>query len=418
MLTSAQNAQNVPLAERLRPSRLAKLVGQQKVIDAVLPYLSNGRMPHLLFWGPPGVGKTSMALAIAQELNYRIVVLNAVDVGAKELRELDKTSLDELRFFQRQTLVFIDEIHRLNRSQQDVMLNALEKGVYLLIGATTENPAIALNRAILSRVRTLELSPLNESQIKEILQTALIESGLSLESLLTVEALDWILRFANGDARRALNVLEACMALRGLHGQPLAADFVEEQFKESFLPHDKTGELHYDLISALIKSIRGSDVDASLYYLARLIKGSEDPLFIVRRLMILASEDIGNADPQALILSVATKQTVESIGMPEARIALSQLVCYLAAAPKSNRCYVAINKALELVEQTGSAAVPGILRSQPKSKDYKYPHDYPKAFVEQKYLPAVLMDLKVRFYEPTQRGFEKTIRHYFEWLKS
>jgi len=351
------------------------------------------------------------------------------------LRELGEEGRRRRIEHRRRTLLFIDEIHRLNKSQQDVLLPFVEKGDFLLVGATTENPSYEINSALLSRCRILVFERLSEDDLKLLIDRAASACQVSVSELLSPEAVQSVLQFSDGDARRLLNLMETlCSLKKSSEGGtaetteltwPLSAESLEEILSSTTaVRYDKGADEHYDTISAFIKSVRGSDPDAAVYYLARMIKGGEDPVFIARRLVILASEDIGNADPRALTVAVSGLQAVELVGWPEAAITLAQVTTYLASAPKSNRSYVALQKAQELVERTGTVPIPLSLRSAKTSamktlgygKGYRYSHDSEKGYIRQRFLPEELGDVKL--YEPSDHGFEKTIRQYLEWLRS
>jgi putative ATPase len=421
----------LPLAEKLRPKTLKEFIGQQKIIglgSSLNEFIKSKRLPSLILWGPPGTGKTSLACLLAAEIDGDFQSVNATDVGTKILREMGEAARQRKLFDSQPTLVFIDEIHRLNKSQQDVLLPFVEKGDFILIGATTENPSYEINRALLSRSQVLTFSKLNEKELSELLEKALRQLSWQSQDL-DADLKRNLIQLADGDGRKLINNIESlCIAAEQAHtNRPLNIDSVQEWLPEKVFYYDKNGDLHYDIISAFIKSIRGSDPDAALYYFARMLKGGEDPLFIARRLIILASEDVGNADPKALPLAVAGLQAVESIGLPEAAINLSQVITYLATAPKSNRSYNALNKAKAFAEQSGNIAVPKILRSstQPSpshlqkdssqiQKRYIYPHDYDKSYVTQNYWPEEIEPQK--FYEPKKIGYEKHISEFLDWL--
>lgn len=422
-----------PLAERLRPRRLEDILGQPKILGEKAPWrrlVESGQVPSLILWGPPGTGKTTFALLLAQKVDAEFVTVNAIETGAKTLRELGEQGRRRRIEFRRRTLLFVDEIHRLNKGQQDVLLPFVEKGDLLLIGATTENPSYEINAALLSRCRILVFERLSEDDLKSLMVRGAEACEQKLDELLSPEAIKVVIQFSDGDARRLLNLLETLCSLKQSATEttvqwPLSAESLEELMSSSTaVRYDKSADEHYDTISAFIKSVRGSDADAAVYYLARMIKGGEDPVFIARRLVILASEDIGNADPRALTVAVAGLQAVELVGWPEAAITLAQVTTYLASAPKSNRSYMALRKAQELVDQTGTVPIPLSLRSAKTAamkklgygKGYRYSHDGEKGYLPQRFLPEELGD--VRLYEPSDRGFEKTIRQYLEWLKS
>ncbi len=420
-----------PLAERLRPKTLDDMLGQQKILGAQAPWrklVESGQVPSLILWGPPGSGKTTFALLLAQKVDAEFITVNAVETGAKALRELGEEGKRRRLEFRRKTLLFVDEIHRLNKSQQDVLLPSVEKGDLILVGATTENPSYEINSALLSRTRVLTFERLGETELASLAARATQTIGADLANLLGPEALERLIEFADGDGRRLLNMMEVLVNLKladdASVAWPLNPEALARVIDVPSLRYDKTADEHYDTISAFIKSVRGSDPDAAVYYLARMIKGGENPVFIARRLVILASEDIGNADPRAITLAISGLQAVELIGWPEAAISLAQVTTYLASAPKSNRSYMALNAAKELVEKTGTVPIPLSLRSSKTGlnkqmgygKDYLYSHDSEKGFIKQRFLPEELGEISL--YEPSDHGFEKNIRQYLVWLKS
>ena len=432
LFSAAQNEspENQPLPERLRPKTLDEMLGQQKILGASAPWrklVESGQIPSLILWGPPGCGKTTFALLLAQKVQAEFITVNAVETGAKALRELGEEGRRRRLEFRRKTLLFVDEIHRLNKGQQDVLLPSVEKGDLILVGATTENPSYEINSALLSRCRILVFERLGEDELKQLAQRAAALRDETIEQIVDPEALERLLEFADGDGRRLLNMMEVLLNLRATNASdlvwPLDPDALSQSIDVPSLRYDKTADEHYDTISAFIKSVRGSDPDAALYYLARMIKGGEDPVFIARRLVILASEDIGNADPRAITLAVSGLQAVELVGWPEAAISLAQVTTYLASAPKSNRSYLALHAAQALVEKTGTVPIPLALRSAKTTamknlgygKGYKYSHNSEKGYVPQRFLPEELGD--VSLYEPTDHGFEKNIRQYLEWLR-
>ena len=428
--TEIQSSASLPLSESLRPKSLAEFVGQGKTIGEKLPLIKNLReknfLPNLLLWGPPGTGKTTFARLLGGELKAQFVSCNAIDTGAKDLREMGVRAHDRRLISQEKTLLFIDEIHRLNKSQQDVLLPFTEKGDLILVGATTENPSYEMNSALLSRMRVLIFEPHSTGDLRLILNRAFQAREVEPSRALTPEAIDTLISHSSGDARRLLNSVEVVLQnfLVSEFSSPMDPEALVQLLGDSRLRYDKNGDEHYDIISAFIKSVRGSDPDAAVYYLARMLESGEDPLFIARRLVILASEDIGNADPRALSLAVSGLQAVELIGLPEARISLSQVTTYLASAPKSNRAYLAINEAQECVRRTGALPVPLSLRSAQTAfakkigygEGYKYSHDFPRGFAEQQFLPDQIE--KTTFYSPSEHGFEKNIRAHLDWLKN
>ncbi len=415
----------LPLAERLRPSVLEDFAGQSQVLKILKPYLEHPeRIPNLILWGPPGSGKTTLGRLIAKHSRAEFVNLNAVETGAKEIRELGERA--HFRKLQgEQTLIFIDEIHRLNRAQQDVLLPFTEAGDFILIGATTENPSYELNSALLSRARVLVFERHREEDLKVLFRRGARELGYEPKALLSEEGENALLELADGDARKVLTATEALVVHARSNGGhlPLKREDLAEILGQPSLRYDKKADEHYDTISAFIKSIRGSDPDAAIYYLARMLAGGEDPVFVARRLVILASEDVGNADPRALALAVSGLQAVELVGMPEARICLAQVVTYLSCAPKSNASYEAINKALALVEESGTQPVPLALRSSRTRLNkqmgygdgYRYAHDGQTGWQPMEFLPEKLRGTVL--YQPSGRGFEKNMQQYLEWMK-
>ncbi|KYG63513.1 replication-associated recombination protein A [Bdellovibrio bacteriovorus] len=429
-LFSSSNAalSSSPLSEILRPKNLDEIIGQDKTLgpkSKLGQMLRKGYLPSLIIWGPPGTGKTTFALALSQHFNAHFENINAVDAGAKVLREVGEKGRDRRLQFQQKTVLFVDEIHRFNKAQQDVLLPFVEKGDLVLVGATTENPSYELNRALLSRCRVVVFERLSEEDLSKIVLRAETHYKKPLERILTKDAINNLLEYSDGDARRLINSLEILYNFTKDQedGERLDVNDMRELLQQNPLGYDKSSEMHYDLISAFIKSVRGSDPDAAVYYLARMIDGGEDPIFIARRLIILASEDIGNADPRAISVAVSGLQAVEAIGLPEGAITLSQVTTYLACCPKSNASYMALNNARALVEKTRTQPVPLHLRSAKTAlakdlgygRDYRYPHNYPTGWVEQNYLPEELETGPL--YEPTNRGFEKNIRDYLNWMK-
>ena len=393
---------HIPLPERLRPRDLKDIIGQDHLLGEGAPLrqmIDQGHLPSIIFWGPPGVGKTTIALLLAQAVDRPFVSLSALNTGVKELREVIAEGGDLLT-----PVVFIDEIHRFNKSQQDALLNAVEKGKITLIGATTENPSFEVNSALLSRCQVYTLNALDEQAIQTLVLQAIDSDQFLKDRYIQIEEFEALVQFAAGDARKALNLLELIAGtfepdLENIINNAVVVKVAQQNIAR----YDKAGEQHYDLVSAFIKSIRGSDPDAALYWMARMLKGGEDPLFIARRMLIAASEDIGNSNPNALLLAGECFRSVQVIGMPEARILLGQCAVYLATSAKSNSTYLAINQAMELAEKTANLAVPLHLRNAPTKLmkqqgygvDYLYPHDYPEHFVLQEYLPPELKGTKL-----------------------
>ncbi|MCG8376307.1 MAG: replication-associated recombination protein A [Chlorobiales bacterium] len=415
-----------PLAERVRPRTLDEMYGQDHLIGADAPlrkFITQGRLPSMIFWGPPGSGKTTLAEICAKSLDFRFDALSAVDAGVREVRRALDLAVSAQRLEGRQTLLFIDEIHRFNKAQQDSLLHAIEQGVVVLVGATTENPSFEVNAALMSRMQVYILNPLENHDIEAVVRRALAGDSLIAPCEIVIDDWDFLLQFAGGDARKALNAVEAAFSMVDSSKKPLhlSRDLLEGALQKKLPVYDKKGESHYDIISAFIKSLRGSDPDAALFWLARMLEGGEDPKFIARRMVIFASEDIGNADPYALTLAVSVFHAVEVIGLPEARINLAQGVTYLAGSPKSNASYQAINEAQRYAEAHQAAPVPMHLRNAPTKfmkesgygKGYKYPHDYPEHFVMEHYMPEGLNQV---FYHPTGEGREKFVRERLEKL--
>ena len=393
---------NIPLPERIRPRDLSEIIGQDHLLGEEAPLrqmIDQGHLPSIIFWGPPGVGKTTIALLLAQAVDRPFVSLSALNTGVKELREVIADSGDLLT-----PVVFIDEIHRFNKSQQDALLNAVEKGKITLIGATTENPSFEVNSALLSRCQVYTLNALDEASIQKLLKHAIEQDQFLKDRYIQIEEYEALIQFAAGDARKALNLLDLVASTFEADLENIITNAVVVKVaQQNIARYDKSGEQHYDLVSAMIKSIRGSDPDAALYWLARMLKSGEDPVFLARRMLIAASEDIGNSNPNALLLAGECFRSVQAIGMPEARIILGQCVVYLATSAKSNSTYLAINKAMDLAEKTANLPVPLHLRNAPTKlmkeqgygADYLYPHNYPEHFVRQDYLPPELKGTKL-----------------------
>lgn len=412
----------IPLAEKLRPKSVNEIFGQEHLTSKnfiLNQLIKNKQLSNLIFWGPAGSGKTTLARSLASLSDARWIQLNAVESGVKELKSAGDAGKEQKLQFHRKTLLFVDEIHRFNRGQQDVLLPYLEAGDLYLIGATTENPSYELNRALLSRCHVLEFKRLETKASKSILDRCLVHYSLKLTDIFQPGVEDALIEISDGDGRRLINIFETVMTAYNSDLKekifPLSLETLGEMVGHSLIHYDKRASEHYDNISAFIKSMRGSDPDAALYYCARMLEGGEDPKFIARRMIIFASEDVGNADPRALPLAMACFQAVEALGMPECRINIGQTVCYLASAPKSNSSYLAINKAFEFVKKSGSQSIPEYLRSNSSSGNYKYPHNFEKPYVAQNYWPEQISPVK--FYEPKGRGYEKNILDYLDWLK-
>ncbi|MDD4776999.1 MAG: replication-associated recombination protein A [Fermentimonas sp.] len=390
---------SAPLAERLRPQSLDEFIGQEHLVGkgAVLRrMIESGRIPSIIFWGPPGVGKTTLANIIANTIKAPFYKLSAINSGVKDVREVIQKAKSTRFFDSAAPVLFIDEIHRFSKSQQDSLLNAVETGTVTLIGATTENPSFEVIRPLLSRCQVYVLKSMEKKDLEVLLNRALTEDLILKERKIKVEETGALFRFSGGDARKLLNILDLAVATENEDEEVVITDrIVTERLQENPAAYDKGGEMHYDIISAFIKSIRGSDPDAAIYWLARMVAGGEDPKFIARRLVISAAEDIGLANPNALLLANACFDTLQKIGWPEGRIVLAETTIYLATSPKSNSAYLAIDNALAKVEQTGNLPVPLHLRNAPTSlmkeldygKEYKYSHDYDNNFVKQEYLP-------------------------------
>ena len=414
---------NSPLAERLRPQTLDDFIGQQHLVGkgAVLrKMIDSGRIPSIIFWGPPGVGKTTLANIISNVLEAPFYKLSAINSGVKDVREVIEKAGSSRFFNSAAPILFIDEIHRFSKSQQDSLLHAVETGTITLIGATTENPSFEVIRPLLSRCQVYVLKSMETKDLEELLERALTQDNILKSKQIEVKEKTALFRFAAGDARKLLNILD--LVVDAESGDKIVIDdkLVSERLQENPAAYDKGGEMHYDIISAFIKSIRGSDPDAAIYWLARMVEGGEDPKFIARRLVISAAEDIGLANPNALLLANACFDTLQKIGWPEGRIVLAEATVYLATSPKSNSTYQAINLAQSVVRETGNLPVPLHLRNAPTSlmkemdygRDYKYAHDFENNFVEDNYFPKELR--KKKFWEPQNNAAENRIK---EWMR-
>ena len=414
-----------PLADRMRPENIGEFVGQDHILGEgkfLNRAIKADRINSMIFYGPPGTGKTTLAMIIANQTKMRFEKLSAVTAGVKDIREVVARAEENLKLRGKKTILFVDEIHRFNKSQQDALLPFVERGIIILVGATTENPYFEVNKALLSRAMVLLLHPLERKHLDQLLERALRdrEKGMGDYNVkLTDEARDYLLSIAQGDGRILLNSIEIGVLSTepGEDGiRVVDLEGIKESIQVKTAKYDKGGDEHYDTISAFIKSMRGSDPDATLYYLAKMINAGEDPIFIARRIIIAASEDVGNADPQALQIATAALQAVHAIGMPEGRIILSQAALYVATAPKSNRAYIGIDKALSDIRNNEIGAVPlhlkdshyGGAKALGHGKTYLYPHNYPGGHVDQTYLPEGLEE-KV-YYEPTEHGYEKKIK--------
>ena len=421
-----------PLASRMRPTTLDEVVGQKHIIgkDKLLyRAIKADKLGSVIFYGPPGTGKTTLAKVIANTTSARFEQINATVAGKKDMEEIVKNAKDSIGMYGQKTILFVDEIHRFNKSQQDYLLPFVEDGTITLIGATTENPYFEVNNALLSRSRIFELKPLEKQDIRELVMRAVYdtEKGMGTYSAdITDEAADFLADVANGDARAALNAVELGILTTDKSDDGkihITIDVAAECIQKRVVRYDKNGDNHYDTISAFIKSMRGSDPDAAVYYLARMLYAGEDVKFIARRIMICASEDVGNADPNALVVAVSAAQAVERIGMPESQIILSQAAAYVATAPKSNAAYMGIAKAMKTVADTRTMPVPAHLQDRHykgaeklgHGLGYKYAHDYPNHYVTQQYLPDGMEGM--RFYEPSENGYEKKIREHMEFIK-
>lgn len=421
-----------PLASRMRPTTLDEVVGQKHIIgkDKLLyRAIKADKLGSVIFYGPPGTGKTTLAKVIANTTSARFEQINATVAGKKDMEEIVKNAKDSIGMYGQKTILFVDEIHRFNKSQQDYLLPFVEDGTITLIGATTENPYFEVNNALLSRSRIFELKPLEKQDIRELVMRAVYDTEKGMGTYgadITDEAADFLADVANGDARAALNAVELGILTTDKSDDGkihITIDVAAECIQKRVVRYDHDGDNHYDTISAFIKSMRGSDPDAAVYYLARMLYAGEDVKFIARRIMICASEDVGNADPNALVVAVSAAQAVERIGMPESQIILSQAAAYVATAPKSNAAYMGIAKAMKTVADTRTMPVPAHLQDRHykgaeklgHGLGYKYAHDYTNHYVTQQYLPDGMEEM--RFYEPSENGYEKKIREHMEFIR-
>lgn len=422
-----------PLASRLRPSTLDEVVGQQHIIgkDKLLyRAIKADKISSIIFYGPPGTGKTTLAKVIANTTSAEFKQINATVAGKKDMEDVITAAKNNMGMYGKKTILFVDEIHRFNKGQQDYLLPYVEDGTIILIGATTENPYFEVNGALISRSVIFELKPLSKEDIKTLINRAVYDKDKGMGAFnahIDDDALEFLADISNGDARNALNAVELGILTTKASADGIihiTLEIAQECIQKRVIKYDKTGDNHYDTVSAFIKSMRGSDPDAAVYYLARMLYAGEDVKFIARRMMICASEDVGNADPQALQVAVSAAQAVERIGMPEARIILAQAVIYIATAPKSNAAIMAIDKAMETVKDQTTAPVPSHLQdAHYKSAGklghgigYKYSHDYPNHYLRQQYLPDTLVG--TQFYEPTDMGYEKNIKEHMRRIQS
>jgi len=417
---------SIPLAERIRPRKLEDYLSQKHLVGkngTLKAQLNTNMLSSMIFWGPPGTGKTTLATILAEESDRPFYMLSAIDSGVAAIREvIEKAKTSDTLFSTKNPILFIDEIHRFSKSQQDSLLKAVEKGWITLFGATTENPSFEVIPALLSRCQVYILNPFTKKDLEQLLSRALVEDQFLSKKRIKLKETEALMRLSGGDARKLLNILELVVLSESSDTVTLTNDMVFKKVQNNTVLYDKTGEQHYDIISAFIKSIRGSDPNAALYWLARMVEGGEDLKFIARRLIILASEDIGNANPTALVLANSTFQAVTTVGYPEARIILSQCVVYLASSPKSNASYLAIKEAQKIVKQTGDLPVPLAIRNAPTKlmqelgygKQYQYAHDYEGNFVKQEFLPEQLKGQQI--YNPGKNKKENEFRNYLKGL--
>ena len=417
---------SIPLAERIRPKKLEDYLSQKHLVGkngTLKAQLDNNMLSSMIFWGPPGTGKTTLATILAEESDRPFYMLSAIESGVAAIREvIEKAKTSDTLFSTKNPILFIDEIHRFSKSQQDSLLKAVEKGWITLFGATTENPSFEVIPALLSRCQVYILNPFTKKDLEQLLSRALVEDEFLSKKRIKLKETEALMRLSGGDARKLLNILELVVLSESLDIVTLTNDMVLNKVQNNTVLYDKTGEQHYDIISAFIKSIRGSDPNAALYWLARMVEGGEDLKFIARRLIILASEDIGNANPTALVLANSTFQAVTTVGYPEARIILSQCVVYLASSPKSNASYLAIKEAQKIVKQTGDLPVPLAIRNAPTKlmqelgygKQYQYARDYEGNFVKQEFLPEQLKGQQI--YNPGKNKKENEFRKYLKGL--
>ncbi|TCP66279.1 replication-associated recombination protein A [Baia soyae] len=421
-----------PLASRMRPRNFQEFVGQSSIVGQgrlLRRAIEADQLSSIILHGPPGTGKTTIAKIIAESTQAHFEQLNAVTAGVNDLRQVVRSAKERLGMYGTRTILFVDEIHRFNRSQQDALLPDVEEGTLILVGATTENPSFQVNAALLSRSLLFQLELLNEEELTQIIDQALQDNERGLGNVqvqMDPDACQHLVRMAGGDSRRVLNALEMAVMTTTPHAdgiRHITLEIAEESIQRKHVRYDQSGDQHYDTVSAWIKSMRGSDPDASLYYLAKMILGGEDPRFIARRIMIHAAEDVGMADPRALLIASAAAHAVELVGLPEAQIPLAEAVIYLATAPKSNSAYTGIQQALETVKQEVRAEVPHHLRdshfpgakSQGRGKGYLYPHDFPRGYTQQQYLPNEHCGKS--FYQPSAHGYEQKLSEFMRWMK-